>query len=83
MIDSTEDRCKHVDAKLSYMGLSLHAWALRNGFQPSMVRKVVYGNARCRFGVSHNIAVLLGLKDGEIAGSADAKADVKFEGSPV
>jgi gp16 family phage-associated protein len=65
-IDSIEERRKHVEQKLSYMGLSLRAWSLENGFTPSMVRSVVKGEAACRFGVSHRIAVLLGFKEGEI-----------------
>lgn len=64
--NSTEERRQHVEKKLSYMGLSLRGWAIYNGFNPSLVRSVVEGDVSCRFGQSHKIAVLLGLKDGEI-----------------
>jgi gp16 family phage-associated protein len=65
-INSTEERRAHVEKKLSFMGLSLRGWAIRNGFHPSVVKSVVEGNVSCRFGQSHKIAVLLGLKEGEI-----------------
>ena len=81
--DSTEVRRKHVEKKLSYMGLSLRAWAQLNGFNPSMVRSVVVGKVSCRFGVSHKIAVLLGLKEGEFSSPDELKADVKEDGVPV
>lgn len=80
VFDSTEERRKHVEKKLSYMGLSLRSWAKHHGFNPSMVRSVVDGTASCRFGVSHKIAVLLGLKEGEIFDSETAKDTVRNDG---
>lgn len=41
-------------------------WAKRNGFKVSAVRNVIYGKSKGLWGVSHHIAVKLGLKEGEI-----------------
>lgn len=66
--DSTAERRKQVEERLSHAGLSIRSWAAANGFSPSMVHAVIAGRVSCRFGKSHQIAVLLGLKDGELAG---------------
>lgn len=76
-INSTEERRKHVEQKLSYMGLSLRGWAIRYGFNPSLVRSVVEGDVSCRFGISHKIAVLLGLKEGELIEKETGKSETK------
>lgn len=81
-MNSTEERRNHVNEKLSYMGLSLHGWAVRNGFTPSLVKRVVDGAIPCRFGKSHKVAVLLGLKDGEISDSEAVITAVKKDASP-
>lgn len=70
--DSTAARRKQVEERLSHFGLSLRSWATANGFSPSMVHAVIAGRVSCRFGKSHQIAVLLGLKDGEVLGRAHA-----------
>jgi gp16 family phage-associated protein len=75
--NSTEERRKHVEQKLSYMGLSLRGWAIHHGFNPSLVRSVVEGSVSCRFGISHKIAVLLGLKEGEIIEKETEKSESK------
>jgi gp16 family phage-associated protein len=41
-------------------------WAERHGFHVESVRSVIYGKSKARRGNAHKIAVLLGLKDGEI-----------------
>lgn len=62
----TDERREQAEENLSRMGLSVRGWALRNGFSPQLVRDVITGKRSCRFGKSHNVAVLLGIKDGEI-----------------
>lgn len=47
-------------------GVSIRSWALKNNFTPSLVNSVMKGKVSCRIGASHKIAVLLGIKDGEI-----------------
>jgi gp16 family phage-associated protein len=52
--------------KLSKQGLSMRGWAIRNGFSPTLVRQVIRGECPARFNKGHKIAVLLGIKEGEI-----------------
>lgn len=47
-------------------GQTISGWASENGFTYSNVRNVLSGRLQCRYGKAHAIAVLLGLKDGEI-----------------
>lgn len=53
-------------AKLDRQGISARAWALEHGFSPTLVHMVLAGERQTRIGKSHNIAVMLGLKEGEI-----------------
>lgn len=52
--------------ELAYKGLSVRAWAVSNQLCPSTVRAVMNGKLKGRIGEGHKIAVLLGLKRGEI-----------------
>lgn len=49
-------------------GESISAWARKHKFNAQLVSDIVNGNPRrkCRIGQSHKVAVLLGLKHGEI-----------------
>lgn len=53
-------------ADLVRRGISLVEWARRNGVNPENVRDVLRKDRPCKFGESHKIAVLLGIKDGVI-----------------
>lgn len=53
---------------LDRKGISVRRWALENGFNPITVHLVLNGKRQCRIGVTHNIGVTLGIKDGEIVG---------------
>lgn len=55
-----------VRADLERQGVSITQWAIANKFSPSLVYEVLAGRKKCIRGQSHNIAVKLGLKDGEI-----------------
>lgn len=48
-------------------GISIRGWALENGLPPSIVRLVLKGKLTGRIGKSHKVAVMLGLKNGEIS----------------
>ncbi len=48
-------------------GISISAWAKANGFRRQLVHSVLCGRLKGRIGKSHNIAVLLGIKNGEVA----------------
>ena len=43
-------------------GLSIKEWAERRGYAPRTVYAVLQGDLQCRRGISHRIAVDLGLK---------------------
>ena len=47
-------------------GVSISGWAVANGFSPNLVFEVLAGRKKCIRGQAHNIAVKLGLKQGEI-----------------
>lgn len=48
-------------------GQSIRGWAIANGVQPAIARGVLVGRLSGRIGKSHDAAVKLGLKYGEIA----------------
>lgn len=52
--------------ELRTRGDTVTGWARRNGFDEWLVRAVIYGQIKGKWGESHKIAVLLGIKDGEI-----------------
>lgn len=49
-------------ARLEAQGISITEWAKKEGFSKNTVYTVLRGNRRCRYGVSHKIAVKLGMK---------------------
>jgi gp16 family phage-associated protein len=53
-----------VRAEFAYQGITVADWARRHGFLPNTVRAVLRGRLRGQWGVSHSIAVRLGLKIG-------------------
>ena len=53
-------------AWLEYQGITIAQWARENHMHQSLVSEVLKGRKRCLRGMSHNIAVLLGMKDGVI-----------------
>jgi gp16 family phage-associated protein len=57
---------EEVRNELSKKGITLTAWAREHGFALSTVHRTIRGEGKGRYGKSHKIAVLLGIKDGEI-----------------
>lgn len=53
-------------AWLDFQGISIAQWARENNVHHSLVREVLAGRKKCMRGMSHNIAVLLGMKAGVI-----------------
>lgn len=53
-------------ASLSRRGISISQWSRENNVHESLVREILAGRKKCAFGTSHNIAVLLGMKAGEL-----------------
>ena len=54
-------------AELARKGISITQWARANDLNQYIVFQVLQGKAKCVRGESHRAAVLLGMKDGEIA----------------
>lgn len=53
-----------VRAHFVYRGLTMSQWARERGYDPGAVSDVICGKAKGRRGVSHDIAVELGMKVG-------------------
>lgn len=47
-------------------GITVAEWARENHFPAQLVREVLLGRAKGNWGLSHDIAVKLGLKDGPL-----------------
>lgn len=55
-----------VRAEFEASGTAVSDWAAKHGFKPSLVFEVLEGRVKGKRGKGHRIAVLLGLKAGEI-----------------
>lgn len=72
---------KQVREDFARKGLSYSAWARANGFNTTLVTRILADDdhnptRKCLRGESHNIAVALGLKDGEICRRPDVVAEL-------
>ncbi|GAB1387837.1 DNA-binding protein [Rubrivivax sp.] len=63
---------RQVRAEFTRKGVSIAAWARAHDVSASLVYAVLAGRKKCLRGSSHRVAVLLGLKAGEIVRSAAA-----------
>lgn len=57
---------QQVRAEFLRKGLSIGSWADKHGFDRTTVNQVLTGRNAATRGVGHKIAVMLGIKDGEI-----------------
>jgi gp16 family phage-associated protein len=55
-----------VKAEFIHKGMSISKWAREHGFNRGTVHQVLNGRIKGSIGESHKIAVMLGIKDGEI-----------------
>ena len=53
-------------AELQAKGISITQWAIANQYSPNLVFEVLGGRKKCLRGQAHEIAIKLGLKEGEI-----------------
>lgn len=60
-------------AELQRKGISITQWAIANKFSPNLVFEVLGGRKKCMRGQAHQIAIKLGIKEGEIC-AAPAEA---------
>lgn len=71
-------RLKEVRLRIAMSGLTMAAWARRNGFPIRLVHEILSGRRSCVRGQSYRIAILLGLKDGDLP-----DIDQRLGGSPT
>lgn len=57
---------QEIQAEWLRKGLGQNDWARQHGFNPATVSQVLSGKNTGSRGMGHRIAVMLGLKDGEI-----------------
>lgn len=57
---------EEVRSELRLKGISITQWAIANRFSPTMVFEVLGGRKKCIRGQAHEIAIKLGLKEGEL-----------------
>jgi gp16 family phage-associated protein len=57
---------KEVKEDFKRKGLSVTKWAVKNGFSPQLTYLVLAGKRTPTRGQTHDIAVRLGIKEGEI-----------------
>lgn len=67
-----------VRGEFARKGWSISGWAKQNGYSPNMVIAILADNEanlrlKCLRGDAHNIAVQLGLKEGEVSRVAGAR----------
>jgi gp16 family phage-associated protein len=62
---------QQVRADWRRVGMTQAEWARRHGYPESSVSQVMSGKNACSRGIGHQIAVLLGIKDGEIVEGCD------------
>ena len=53
-------------AWLEFQGITIAQWARDHEKSDSLVREILAGKKKCHRGESHNIAVLLGMKEGVV-----------------
>lgn len=64
-------------AELQRKGVSITAWSLANNFNPNLVQEVLGGRKKGIRGQAHQIAVKLGLKEGEICTNPAKALDLR------
>lgn len=68
-------------AWLQYQGISVAQWCRENNFHQSLVYEILNNRKKCHRGMSHNIAVLLGMKAGVVTTRPGRVAPVTHDAS--
>lgn len=63
---SMSERIEEAKARFKAQGVTVAEWADGEGYKRRTVYKVLGGRLNCDRGISHNIAVKLDIKDGDI-----------------
>nr|WP_294863776.1 DNA-binding protein [uncultured Pseudogulbenkiania sp.] len=70
---------EQVRAEFDLRGVSISSWAKANGYPAALVYQVLRGNKPCRIGMSHEIAVKLGLKAGMLSDTQELSKTLAAE----
>ncbi len=62
---------EEIRQEFAMRGIAISSWAREMGFSPGLVHQVLAGRLRCVRGQAHQVAVILGLKSGEIGEISD------------
>ncbi|MEW8185894.1 MAG: DNA-binding protein [Candidatus Thiodiazotropha endolucinida] len=62
---------EEVRQEFAVRGIAISEWARRMGYSPGLVHQVLAGRLRCVRGQAHEVAVVLGLKVGQVGGIGD------------
>ena len=62
---------EQIRREFAVRGIAISSWAREMGFSPGLVHQVLAGRLRCVRGQAHQVAVILGLKVGEIGEISD------------
>jgi len=57
---------EEIRREFAVRGIAVSSWAREMGFSPGLVHQVLAGRLRCVRGQAHQVAVVLGLKAGEL-----------------
>ena len=68
-------------AWLEFQGISIAQWARENKKSDSLVREILAGKKKCHRGESHNIAVLLVIKEGILTSRPGRVAPATMQGA--
>lgn len=60
--------------KLLAQGLTVSQWARNHGYTPRQASIVLNGQSKARYGIGHEIAVKMGIKDGTIEDADNTEA---------
>lgn len=71
------EKLQKVNSEISKHGITAVEIAKRAQAHPATVRAVLNGRLPGRRGSAHRIAVVLGLKEGEVSGDGDALARIR------
>ena len=70
---------EEIRQEFAVRGIAISSWAREMGFSPGLVHQVLAGRLRCVRGQAHQVAVLLGLKVGELGEISDLPFRAKEE----
>ncbi|RJF93004.1 hypothetical protein [Sphingomonas cavernae] len=80
-VQNSDQPCSGIDParlaaakdRLDRAGISVRNWANQHNFPEALVYTILRGQRRCKRGLSHRIAVALGIKDSDAVARAELR----------